>query len=320
MNELKKQIIVLPISLGVSILLSFVTVWTGIELTLYEQILFSIFLFNVFLLLDVLWITAHRLNQLSEKSEIWSLRNKGDWELSNIRASFTKIVEDSYGKKDLFIAHFMKEFRRLSFKIKNVTEKQELHVAADHFLSVENVLDAFSGDDERIWRYTWPLSFGERLFTSNELPWKRYFEATAKMLNDKKIECIRSILILDNLTLIKDSRIGKLMDFFHSNKRMDCRIISSDVYQKICSDNELPPKYRDFGIYGRRLLFRTEQYEPEIKGTFSKDIDLIINYVNLFDAMWDSNSVTNKNPSTVTEIVTLEDLFKFDDEHPIIKE
>lgn len=315
MNELKKQIIVLVISLAVSIFLSFVPAWTGIELTLYEQILFSISLFIVFLLLDILWIVAHRLNQLSREAELWLLRNNGDWELSNIRTSFAKIVQDSYGKRDLFVAHFMKEFQRLSNKIKDVTEKQELRVAADHFLSVENVLDAFSGEDERIWRYTWPLSAGEKLF--DELPWRRYFEATSKMLNEKKIECSRSILILDNLALIKDSRIEKLMNFFHSNQKMDCRLISYDVYQKICFDNGLPSHYNDFGIYGRRLLFRTEQYKPEIIGTFSKDINLISNYVNLFDAMWTSDSITRKNPSTVTEIVTLEDLFKFDDEHPI---
>lgn len=314
----KKQIIVISISLGVSILLSFVPKWTGIPIKLYEQILFSISLVIVCLLLDILWITAHRLNQLSKDSELWILRNKADWELSNIRSSFTKIAEGSYGKRDLFIAHFMKEFRRLSNKIRNVTEKQELRVVADHFLSVENVLDAFSGDDERIWRYTWPLTVGEKLF--DELPWKCYFEETAKMLNEKRIKYIRSILILDNLTLIKDSRIEKLMDYFHSNQRMDCRIISNDVYQKICSDNELPTRYKDFGIYGRRLLFRTEEYEPEIIGTFSKDVNLISNYVSLFDVMWNSDSVTRKNPSTVTEIVPLEDLFKFDDEHPISKE
>ncbi|MDP3296003.1 MAG: hypothetical protein Q8N09_00145 [Thermodesulfovibrionia bacterium] len=312
MYELKKQIIVLAIQLAVSIIFSFVPGWTTIELTLYEQILFSISLFIVFLLLDILWIVAHRLNLLSREAELWLLRNNGDWELSNIRTSFAKIIQNSYGKRDLFIAHFMKEFQRLSNKIKDVTEKQELRVAADHFLSVENVLDAFSGDDERIWRYTWPLSAGQKLF--DDLPWKRYFEATTKMVIEKKIECIRSILILDNASLINDSGIKKLMDFFHSNERMDCRLILYDVYKKICSDNELPPHYIDFGIYGRRLLFRTEQYEPEIIGTFSKDANLINNYVNLFDAMWNADSVTIKNPSTVTEIVTLEELFKFDND------
>ena len=309
----KKQRIVVSITLGVTILLSFVPKWTGIPIMLYEQILFSISLVIVGLLFDILLILSNRLNQLSIKTELWLLRNKGDWELSNIRGSFTKIVEDSYGKSDLFIAHFMKEFQSLSRNIKNVTEKQELQVEADHFLSVENVLDAFSGDTERVWRYTWPLTVGEKLF--DEFPWKRYFEATAKMLNEKKIEDIRSILILDNFSSITDSRIEKLLDYFHSNKKMNCRLILNDVYQNICSDNQLPSHYKDFGIYGRRLLFRTEQYEPKIIGTFSKDIDLISNYVNLFEAMWNSESVTRKNPSTVIEVLTLEDLFKFDDEH-----
>jgi len=317
MQESTKQIIFLGLSFAGSLLLGFVAVWTGIYQDPYEQILCTSSLFIVLLLLDILWITSHRLNKLSKESKLWSLRNEGDCELSNIRTSFTRIVRDSYGKKDLFIAHFMKEFRGLSSKIQNVTEKKELQVVADHFLNVENVLDAFSGDDERIWRYTWPLTVGEELF--DDLPWKCYFEATAKMLNEKRIECIRSILILDDLTLIKDSRIGKLMDYFQSNQRMDCRIISSDVYQKICSDNELPAHYKDFGIYGSQLLYRSEEYEPT-KGTFSKDPNLIINYVDLFDVMWNSDSITRNNPSTSAEIVTLENLFKFDDEHPISKE
>jgi hypothetical protein len=315
MHELNKQIIVLIISLGVSIFLGFVPSWTGIEISVNEQTLLTIEVFIAFLLLDVLWIVSHRLNQLSKQHDLWTLRESGDSELSNIRSSFANIVHNSYGKRDLFVAHFLKEFQRLSRMIREVTDNQELRVAADHFLSVDNVVDAFWGDDERIWRYTWPVQPDEKLF--GELPWKRYFEVTAKMLQKGDIESIRAILIVDNISTIESPRIKALLDFIKTTDNMDCHIIETRNYQRVCEDNGVPPHFKDFGIYGSRLLFRTEQYESEnheIIGTFSKNTELIQNYISLFDAMWHSVSVSTENPSTRTTSVSLETLFKADND------
>ncbi len=215
MHDTSKQIIFLVLSLVLSIVVGFVPSWTKVVLTVNEQMLLTIALFTVFLLVDILWVVANRLNHLKQEYELWRLRESGDWDLNNIRSSFFKIVQNSYGKKDLFVAHFIKEFQRLSHNIQDVADKQELRVAAYHFLSVDNVLDAFGSDDERIWRYTWPLTSNEKLF--EELPWKRYFENTARMVQEKRINNIRAILILDNIDLIADARIRKLLDYFQTN-------------------------------------------------------------------------------------------------------
>jgi hypothetical protein len=314
MYELSKQIIILLLILIASFVLGFVPQWSGTRISVNEQTILTVVLFMAFLLVDVLLIVSHRLNELIRQHDLWTLREDGDVELSNIRSSFYRIVNNSYGKRDLFVTHFLKEFRNLSHLIRDVTDRQELRVAADHFLSVDNVLDAFLGDEERVWRYTWPLNPGEKLF--GELPWKRYFEVTANMLKKGEIKSIRAMLIVDNISFIQSPRIEVLLDFFKTNDNMDCRIIETRNYQKVCEDNRVPAYFKDFGIYGSRLLFRTEQYESEteeIIGTFSKDIKLIQNYVNLFDAMWSSVSVSTKNPSTVTSIVSLEKLFETDE-------
>lgn len=310
-SEIKRQVIVLILSLTISILLSFVPEWTGTPIKLAEKILFILGLFNVFQLLNILWTVSNSAARQAKEYELWSLREIGDRELTNIRACFAQIVRESYGEKDLFVTHFIEEFHELANKIENVAKRQELRVQADHFLHVDNVLDAFQGDHEKIWRYIWPISADGKLF--DNLPWKRYFEATAGMVR-QNIEQIRAIIILDDLRLTAVPRVKKLLDFFYTSEAMDCRIIKRVDYETICADNNIPANYLDFGIYGTRLLFLTEQYEPDIIGIFTKNAILIRNYKNLFDTMWNSTSITKPNPSNTTRIVTLGELFTFDDD------
>ena len=135
-----------------------------------------------------------------------------------------------------------------------------------------------------------------------------------KLLKQKKMKAVHAILVVDALETMKTPRMEKLLDFYKTNDGFQCRIIKRENYETLCADSDIALEYTDIGIFGRRLLFLTERYEPEIQGVFIRDQDKIAHYRDHFDKIWDSVSVSIKNPSEAVEQVSLEALFKFDEE------
>lgn len=302
------QVIIVLASLATSIGLAFLPDWTKKTFSLPEQVILSVTLFSAFILLDLCYLVSKRLQLKIKEVRLWKLKELGDRELSNVRESFFKLIENSYGDKDLFVTHFIKHLRQLEQEIKQAADTNELYVQADHFLSAKNILDGFLGSEERVVRWTWPVSGNDKLF--DDLPWKHFFEKTAQMAQSGNIKSVKAIFIIDSSDEIDSPRFQKLLRFFKTNPNMECRLILAKDYQYVCRDNHVPSNYQDFGIYGDRLLYRT--YE-EAKGAFSKHSPTIENYIKLFDTMWSSVGITRENPSTDSTKVTIEDLFSFDE-------
>jgi len=270
-------------------------------------------IFICFQLLNVTWILAVVAAHQVRDWELWELRNKGDHELTNIRAYFSKLVNKSYGDKDLFITHFENKFAELEGEIREVEEKSELLVTEDHFLSAENVLAAIQGDPEPIYRFTWEIDENEELF--KDLNHRLYFESSKKMLGLGSMKEVRAIIIVDNVALLNTPRVSKLLDFFQTNDGFDCKIVASADYTTLCEGNGIPAEYYEIGIFANRLLFLTMSYEPT-KGVFTKDTHKINRYKSLFDKVWDSVSLATRNPSKAHARVSLEELLTFDKQQP----
>lgn len=309
-DERNKQIGILVVSLGVSIGAGFT-----LEFLRAEQILFTLGLFSACVLIDILWVIGTNAFRQAKEYEIWCVRDHADKELLNIRYHVDEISKMAHGGKDLFVAHFMKEIHNLADKIKNAAEKQELRTASDFYIKAEDIFDSFLGDPNPVLRYTWPIGDTDRLF--EEPAWWRFFEVTASMAEQKKIKGVHAILVLDGSQSKELSRIQKLLDFFKTNTGQECRIIKSDAFERICRENSIPTNYLDFGIYGERMLFRSEQYAPEYIGVYTKDSGIIRSYSIFFDTLWNSPAVMEKNPSKAATQVTTEDLIRSDaDELP----
>jgi len=313
--ELWRQVGILLLSLLIPIVILKVPDWTSFNFSKSDEFILGILLFIAFLLIDIFWLANKIAAREAREEQLWTFQEACDKELLCVRACFVQIFRESYGTRDLFVTHFAKEVHQLVENVKQVAERRELRVQAEHFLNVDNVLDAFQGDSERIWRYTWPIEGTQRLF--DELAWKRYFEKTVRMVDAGEIKEVRSVLVLSEPQLVQSPRVKKLLDFFHTNRGFLCFTVNRQDFRAICADNGMPANYIDFGIYGSRLLFLTEQYDPEIIGVFTKDSTRIRHYCNLFDSMWGSPSVAKKNPSKCDTKVTLEELYEFDETEPV---
>ncbi len=306
-DDVWKQIAVLSVALLLSVGVGFIP-----KFTRAEQILFSLCSFTALAILDLLWVIGTNASRQAKEYDMWLVRHKADQELSNIRHYFAEIARMAHGSRDLFVSYFMKDIHNLEQKIKDAAEKQELRTASDFYLKAEDIFDSFLGDPNPVLRYTWPIRDDDQLF--EEPAWWRFFEVTSSMAEQKKINCVCACLILDGPHSANLPRIAKLLDFFKTNQGQECRIIMRDAYQRICRENSMPTNYLDFGIYGERMLFRSEQYAPEYIGVYAKDTAVIQSYSKFFDTLWESSAVMLKNPSTATQQVTTTELIQSDSE------
>lgn len=304
-DELWKQIGVLTLALAVSIGVGFIPNFTP-----PEQILFTLASFTAFAILDLLWIIGIIAVREYKEHQIWCIRDHADRELSNIRHYFAEIARMSHGEKDLFVFHFMKELHSLARKVKDAAEKQELRTASDFYLKAEDIFESFLGDPNPVLRYTWPISDSDRLF--EEPAWWSFFEVTSRIAEKKQIKGVRAILILDRPQSVTLPRIQKLFDFFNTNPGQECRFVIRESYVRICNENSMPTNFLDFGLYGERMLFRSEQYAPEYIGVYTKDTGVIHAYSKFFDTLWESEAIMFENPSTSGLKVTTKDLIRSD--------
>lgn len=309
-EETKKQVAIVGLSLAASIAVG--DLITG--LTTADQVLITLGLFTSFVLLDLLWLMAKLVAHQVQVHALWRVREHADGQLVNIRHHFAQIAKMSHGQQDLFVSHFNKEIEALARSIKDAAEKQELRKTSDFYIRAEDIFAAFLGDTEKVLRYTWPIRDAERLF--GEPAWWRFFEVKARMIEQKTIKACQALLIVDSEDSLKLPRITRLLDYFKTKDGLDCRVIMRADFSRICSENAIPATYLDFGIYGTRMLFRSEQYEPDYIGLYTKDAATIQQYSEFFGTLWDS-VVSKANPSAAKEIVSWTELKEFDDKEPL---
>jgi len=311
MKNHKLPSVIALISLILAIIIKLIASALKTDFTVPDNIIIGIVIYIALTVWDLSASHKDLHKKQTKLFEHWKTNEEIDKIINNIRADFHKIVHHSYGKKDLFESHFHNELKSLERKIKDVAENKELSISANHFLNADNVLDAFADDEDKVWFYTWPIEDGNsQLF--DPLHWSQYFEKTAKMVQDGGIKKIKAILVLKDETLLKSPRIEKLLHFFSKTKNIECRIITFDNFQQICASDNFNTNQKDWGLYGKRFLYINEQYDPEIKGTFTKDTNKIERYYKLFETMWNLDSVTIENPSKEREELSLSDLFSFD--------
>lgn len=311
-TDLRIQIIALVVSLLLSIIIGFLPNWTNVNFSTADQVLLSIVSFVSFLLLDVWWLASNLKTNQDKIETHWSLKQEGDTELSNIRTAYHEIVKDANGQKDRYVKHFLREFQRLGTLIKDAAEKKELLIVKDHLISVNDVLDAFSGDPNPIYRYTWPIYSPERLFTI--IAWKRFFQLTADMASSGQLKEIRTLIIVNDLSYMTFPNIEKLLEFYKWNRNIDCRVIERETFEIICADNEISSS--DFGIYGHRLLYLTRQdIPPETIGMFTKDQNQISAYIHFFDTVWGFPGIAKEGKPKAKKRITAQEVIDFDEMH-----
>ena len=316
--EIFKQVVIPIISLVLSFVFWFLPYWGSqpliFSLAPAEKLLLSLLSFVVITLFRIAWIEADNLKLQKIEHEQLEIIHEVEGEILNSRKFYRDVFAMRYGINDVFVKQCIVKIKNVTEEIRTAAENKNLRVEHDHLFMVKDVLDIYKNDDECVWRYSWPIYSDKRLFQHDA--WRQYFAETAIMLRKRQLKEIHILLIIKDSTTLQNPRISKLLDYFRTNKRNVCRIILEERFKRICSQNSIPDKnWIDFGIYAKKLLFISD-VDASGNGMFTKSMSLIDKYCAIFDTIWDcNNKLADVNPSNNETKVSIEELFRFDEEY-----
>lgn len=220
-----------------------------------------------------------------------------DWtgKLYEMNGYCKSIIENSHGPHDLFIITCKKNIDNLHHILQIASQDEKIEISSDYIVNSVGVFDALNVSDEKIIELTFPIDqlHDEILKTTED---KKFFETAYKMVQERYVEKIKVLLILGNDSFIKDSRLAALCKFYDTNDGFEGKYISKIDFIKACDSNMIPSSQLDFGIYGPRMLFKVESYDP-YTGSYTKNASEVQRYRKLFDEMWNFASMTHDLPN-----------------------
>jgi len=249
----------------------------------------------------------HALNDmLGADSGSDDLAGEADRHLQAIRESFKRIAK--CGKNDVFVRHLMEQLEALAGTFVGASTRSKLPVTGHEFESAQLLASAF-GSSNRVFRYTWKVDVGARLF--DDAAWRRHSELTSTMAISGALE-IRTMFIGESRQVLEAANLQKLLEFFASHDKMTAKIILGPDWNSCMIDYEIPSNCIEFGLYGENLLYQASTYNPVSVGSWSKDAIDIKRFTEFFDAVWNMPAVAANNPASPAQKVSLSRLVSAD--------
>ena len=175
-------------------------------------------------------------------------------------------------RSTVFKTYCKQELELFVNRVARAAQQGELIVNEHHFRTVDDVLDAFGEQQNRVFRAVWKIEEGERLF---DTAWQHYMRALIELTKEpskKKRITVELLLVVDKRETLERRAVEIVVGYLRSEKTkgLNYRIITEETYEELARDSQLNTRYIDFGVYGDELLYRTETYEPK-QGIFSED-------------------------------------------------
>ena len=187
----------------------------------------------------------------------------------------------------------------------SAAQSGELTVRDHHFDTVDTVMGAFEGCEDRTFRCVWLLQHGD-LFDDS---WRQYMrhlvELARKRRKNEKVQ-VRILFVAEDVNdaaILERPATRTVLGFLSHARGFDCRLISGANYHRYLHDTALSGQCLDFGVYGDHLLFRTTHYDPVNQGTFSIDPTAIQKYRRVHDLAMNSThsrSLPTNLPSDIS--------------------
>ena len=197
----------------------------------------------------------------------------------------TRLREVRLHRSAVFKTYCKQELEGFVMRVARAAQQGELIVNEHHFSTLDDVLAAFGGQKNRVYRGVWGIEEGERLF---DTAWQHYMkeliELTESRRKTKKIT-VELLLVVDKRETLDRLAVKIVVGYLRAKKKkgINYRIVTEETYEELVSDSRLNTRYIDFGVYGEELLYRTESYEPK-QGMFSEDTGTIRAYRQTHEA------------------------------------
>ena len=188
-------------------------------------------------------------------------------------------------RSDVFKTYCKEELEGFLLRVARAAQQGELIVNEHHFRTMADVLGAFGAGKDRVFRGVWRIEEGERLF---DTAWQHYMRELVKLTEERsktKQITVELLLVVDRRETLERLALEIVVGYLRSRrtKRINYRIISEETYDELVRDSRLNTAYIDFGVYGEKLLYRTETYAPK-RGMFTEDLGMIRTYRQTHEA------------------------------------
>lgn len=320
-KEKHERIGIMVASVLISVVVTLVSAWkfTNTDVSATEQVTYSFDSLNIgislilgcvtFIMVELISLVFYSISYNRQKMEDETFMDnitEYSQKLHEINRFYYKISRDSHGEQDLFVTYAKKEIEKLYMVLGNAANQKVFSISTDYIVNVSGVFEAFSQTDEKILKMTFPISVSDdAVFTSPAD--MHFFEVLKAKVESKQVDMVKVIVVLEGEILLERQDVRTLLDFFKATSGYECKIASKVDFETVCESNGINSQFIDFGIYGPKMLYVTEQYIPH-KGTYYKDEAKVRLYHLLFDEVWTSDVITRQNPSSNEEKIALKDL------------
>ena len=208
------------------------------------------------------------------------------------------ILADSHGDQDLFVVTCSRSIDKLYYTLRLAAHEKQIEISSDYIINSEAVFAALNVTNDKVVELTFPIdSLDSGLLQAPED--KKFFETACKMVEYGFVKLIRVLILIGDKVDLSDHRMVALFEFYSRKDGFEGKYISKADFISACNNNMIMSSQLDFGIYGPKMLFRVEQYEP-YKGVYTKDVDTVQRYHRLFDEVWTFKSLTHDLPGTTS--------------------
>lgn len=284
--------------------------------TLGQGMVIAFFIWIAGMLFQIVQLLRSFHVVLLETKQVLDVINEDDRLLLELQTSFRKIAARPLsGKPNQVFIDYCRRSLEQTMSVAKGAAAGELEVQDHHFHTVDNVLSAFDGCEERVFRCVWMIGHDDPLFDDS---WRKYMRCLVELNQNRKANekvQIRILFVvendLDDSALMKRISVGTVLGFVSAESGFECRLMSRSDYNSQLDDVGLGGQCLDFGVYGNHLLFRTISYEPKNMGTFSVDPMIIQKYRGVHDVAMDAPSARCL-PSDLPQSVSLQQFLDCD--------
>ena len=244
-------------------------------------------------------------------NQVFQVINETDRLILELQSRFRELATRQLsGRPNQVFINYCRRNLEYSLKVASrAAQRGELEVRDHHFDTIETVLAAFEGCQDRTFRCVWMIEPDENLFDEY---WREYMKSIAELSRAPRNQRVRVriVFIFTHQEQLEHRSVRTVLSFVSAEKGFEYHLMLQSDYVSRLRDADLHQQYIDFGVYGDHLLFRTKSYEPNI-GMFSDDQTMIGAYRRMHDAAMDATT-TLKTPTGLPANVSLEQFLHCD--------
>ena len=232
-----------------------------------------------------------------EVGRVLEMVDKNDQRLLELQTRYREISARMLNDKPnrVFLDYYHYNLEYVLKVARRAAQHGELVVRDRHHDTVETVLAAFDGCDDRTYRCVWLIEEGEALFDEY---WRQYMQSLLPLTRARcyrKRVNVRILFVVDGEPQLERESVKVVLRFLSEEAGFEYRVITVDDYRSRSRDARLDEDCVDFGVYGNHLLFRTISYDPHV-GVFSDQPEAIATYRGMHDAAMNAAITLNVPP------------------------